>query len=116
VERGRREAWVEAERLDVTDQDFDLLLYLFEHAGEICSRDVLVRDALGSESDNATIEDGRLNSAMSRLRQKVEPATRQKGALAADEGHTYLETVKNQGYRLQLRFPSYARSDADDWQ
>lgn len=55
----------------LTVQEFDLLLYLFDHAGTPCSRDDLIefvwKDTTGNVSDTA------VNTCIARLRRKIEP-------------------------------------------
>lgn len=90
-----KEAWVEGKRIELTPQDFDLLAYLYQHRGQLCSRQAIVRTVFGVEYEEADelieLERSRLNSAISRLRQKLEPDL---------DNPQYLVTVRGQGYKL----------------
>jgi len=88
--------WVEGRRIELTPQEFDIMAYLYERAGQLCARKAIVEEALGEPYDELDPEQSRLNSAMSRLRQKIEPDSRQ--------AH-YLLTVRGHGYRLLTSIP-----------
>lgn len=79
----------------MTSQDFNLLAYIYQHSGQLCSRQAIVRTVFGVEyeetDDLIEIERSRLNSAISRLRQKLEPDP---------DNPQYLLTVRGQGYKL----------------
>ena len=84
---------VAGRRIDLTPQEFDILAHLYKHAGQLCLRRTIVEEALGEEFKEAITEETRLNSAMSRLRQKIEP----------DPDHPkYFITVRGHGYKLML--------------
>lgn len=95
IDDRNKEAWVEGKRIELTPQDFDLLAYLYQHRGQLCSRQAIVRTVFGVEYEEADelmeIERSRLNSAISRLRQKLEPDL---------DNPQYLVTVRGQGYKL----------------
>lgn len=88
--------WVEGRRIEVTPQDFDIITYLYERSGQLCERRAIVEEALGEPYDEFDPEQSRLNSAISRLRQKIEPDPRQA---------RYLLTVRGHGYRLLTNNP-----------
>jgi hypothetical protein len=87
------EAWVEGRKIDLTPQEFEILSYLYSHAGEICTRSSILKNALGETYDAYHADESRLNSAMSRLRIKIEPHPEQP---------KYLHTVRGRGYKLLL--------------
>lgn len=73
---------------DLTGLPYDLLVYLYERAGEVCSRDDIAAALYGS-SDG--VSDNRLDAVVTRLRQQIEP----------DGGPPrYLKTVRGRGFRL----------------
>jgi DNA-binding response OmpR family regulator len=85
--------WVEGKQIELTIQDFQILSYLYQHTGKLCDRKSIVEEGLGEVYDELDLEQSRLNSAMSRLRQKIEPDAR---------NARYLITVRGHGYRLNL--------------
>lgn len=95
------EVWVEGRIVPLARQDFKLLEYLYNRAGKLCLRKQLVREAL--DDAPAPVDDGdrlhmldeasRLNTAMGRLRQKIEPDA---------ERSKYIITARGRGYKLIL--------------
>lgn len=92
IDEINKETWVEGQWIKLTPQEFEILFYLYSRAGQLCMRQEIVENVLGGEYQEE-VERGRLNSAMSRLCQKIEPNTEQ---------YRYIETVRGQGYRLNL--------------
>ena len=83
---------VEGQSIDLTIQEFQILNYLYEHEGQLCERQAIIENALGEIYDEFDPEQSRLNSAMSRLIQKVEPDPKNR---------KYFTTVRGRGYKLQ---------------
>lgn len=92
LDEDRQAVWVQGQRIDLTVQEYQIMAYLMDNVGQLCRREEIVVHALGEEYDDYQ-EDSRLNSAMSRLRQKIEPDSRQP---------RFLKTVRGSGYRLDL--------------
>ncbi|MCB8942485.1 MAG: DNA-binding response regulator [Ardenticatenaceae bacterium] len=84
--------WVEGQGIGLTSQEFQILSYLYSHNGQLCERQAIVESALGEIYDEFDPEQSRLNSAMSRLIQKVEPDPRNR---------KYFTTIRGRGYKLQ---------------
>jgi DNA-binding response OmpR family regulator len=84
---------VEGKQIELTIQDYEILSYLYRHAGKLCDRRAIVEEALGEVYDEFDPEQSRLNSAISRLRQKIEPDAR---------NVRYLLTVRGHGYKLNV--------------
>lgn len=91
IDEVNEEVWVEGRKIELTPQEYAILLYLYNHAGQLCSRQDLVKHAL-SEKVHATIDESKLNSAMSRMRHKVK----------SDSQHQYIVTKRGRGYMLDL--------------
>lgn len=73
------------EKLAITPNEYKLLKYLTEHAGQILTRQQLL-DRLWDSGGNF-IDDHTLTVTMNRLRAKIE-----------DDAHTYIKTVRGMGY------------------
>ena len=98
IDEEKQEAWVEGQPKNLTSQEFELLYYLYQHSGESCSRDMIVKDVFGieyepdwSEKQRRDFSDPRINSAISRLRKKIEPDPSQP---------KYIASVWGSGYKL----------------
>lgn len=81
-----REAELDGERLDLTTADFDLLVVMAQHAGEIVSRDALSQALRGIEWDGL---DRSVDLRVSRLRRKL-----------GDWGLVLLKSVRGEGYLM----------------
>lgn len=82
-----REVRLDGELLELTDAEFDLLLLLARHAGEVVSRDVIVQNLRGIEYDGL---DRSVDNRISRLRRKLPEKT------------ITIKTVRARGYMLAL--------------
>lgn len=90
VDRKNGEVWVDGERKAVRGQSFDLLCYLYEHRNQLCGREDILK-AVFEVSEITQYDEGRLTTAIHRLREKIE--------LDPDIPR-YLITVPGHGYRL----------------
>ncbi len=86
--------WVEGRQIALSVQEFTILAYLYANAGRLCERQEIVEKALGETYDRLDPEQSRLNSAISRLRQKIEPDSK---------NPKYFLTVRGRGYKLDFQ-------------
>ncbi|KAA3665124.1 MAG: DNA-binding response regulator [Chloroflexi bacterium] len=94
VDMSNEIVWVSGQPIELTVQEYQIISFMYQRAGQLCERREIVEHALGERYDETFGQDeSRLNSAMSRLRQKLEP----------DPAHPqFLKTVRGRGYRLDL--------------
>lgn len=90
VELASREVWVQGQKLSppLTAKQFDLLLYLYQRAGEAISKDELAA-AVWPEASAEAIYDYQIDKMVSRVRERI--------------GKEWIETVWGYGYRLKLK-------------
>jgi hypothetical protein len=93
IDKINKAVWVEGMLIELTLQDFQILTYLFDHANQLCERHAIITEGLGEANIDYYEEESRINSAMSRLRQKIEPNPK---------NPKYLITVRGRGYKLVL--------------
>jgi len=85
------EAWVDGVKLTtLTNLEYRLLSTLHERTNKICSKEQIIQAVWGDEYI-VTVDDGRIEKLVSRLRSKLE---RDPG-----EPH-YLITIRGRGYKL----------------
>ncbi|HYG06781.1 MAG TPA: winged helix-turn-helix domain-containing protein [Stenotrophomonas sp.] len=86
IDLGAREVTLEGSRVGLTTAEFDLLVLLARHAGEIVGRDTLLRALRGIDFDGL---DRSIDARVSRLRRKL-----------GDGGpeSQRIKTVRNRGY------------------
>lgn len=88
-----KRAWVEAQPVELTSQEFKIMRFLYQNPGQLCQYDDILQDGLNEPADPDPDELNRLHTAVSRLRRKIEPDPREP---------RYLFTVHGRGYRLFL--------------
>ncbi len=102
VDKDNKQVWVEGRPVILSPQEFELLYFLYQHKGQLCSRITILEEVFGvsddpnlSASERRRMEDGRLNTTMARLKRKIEP----------NNNHPkYIITVRSQGYRLEVEY------------
>jgi len=87
----RRLVTAGSKMVELTAQEFDLLAYLVQRAGEPCKRDDLIDGIWGAGSAQG-VSDGALNTTIARLREKIEPDP---------SNPRYILTVHRRGYRFR---------------
>ena len=85
IDVSAREVTVGGKRIDLTTAEFDLLVVLASHAGEILEREALLRALRGIDFDGT---DRSIDARVSRLRRKLGDGP---------EPH-HIKTVRNRGY------------------
>ena len=93
LDKINKTVWVEGQQIALSVQEFMILAYLYENMGRLCSRKEIVEQALNEIFDELDPEQSRLNSAISRLRQKIEPDSKKP---------KYFMTVRGHGYKLEI--------------
>ncbi len=85
---------IDGQRIDdLTELEFEILLYLYEGHGRLCTKDDIVRNVYRQRYDNfqGGVTDEALQALISRVREKIEP----------DRGHPrYVVTVRGEGYKF----------------
>ncbi len=94
INQAERAVWIDGARITLSGQSYDLLVYLHQHANQLCTRQDLIEqvfDMIYDDTNRSHIT--RLNTAIARLREKIE----------IDSSHPrYLQTEPGGGYRLVL--------------
>ena len=85
---------IEGRRVEtLTELEFEMLCYLYEHRGRVCTKDELIENVYRQQYDRMKggVTDQALQTLISRLRDKIEP----------ERGRPrYVVTVRGQGYRF----------------
>ena len=89
IDPARREAEKDGRRVTLTTLEFDLLYFLAGRAGQVFSREALMRHVWG---DDRVVGDRSIDSLVSRLRKKLE---------ADPDRPRHLQTVWGAGYRFE---------------
>jgi DNA-binding winged helix-turn-helix (wHTH) protein len=100
IDESNKEVWVEGRFVELSPLEYAALLHLYKNANQLCQRATLIEniyeelyDAGTSASDKSRIEEDRLNSLMSRLRQKIELNPKRP---------KFVKSKRGSGYKLEL--------------
>lgn len=85
IDRAARRVDVGGQPIDLTRREFDVLVYLADHAGRVLSRDTLVGTVWGEIADSGRVVD----TTIKRLRKKLGVAG------------TAISTVRGVGYKIE---------------
>jgi pSer/pThr/pTyr-binding forkhead associated (FHA) protein len=73
VDEKKKEARVDGKGVKLSRKEYALLVYLYENAGQVCSRDEIIEAVWPESKDPSAISDATLDQLIHRLREKVEP-------------------------------------------
>jgi DNA-binding response OmpR family regulator len=93
IDEASRQVRVEGRRVTLSPSEFNVLLHLYNHPGQVCERRSIVEEGLKDRYAGNDQEESRINTIMGRLRKRIEP----------DPDHPrYILTVRGEGYMLCL--------------
>lgn len=90
LDRGRSQAWLLGQPVELTQKEFDIAWHLFRHLGSMIARDDILRAVWGL---NDSVQTRTLDVHMSRVRRKL--------ALRPENG-VRLQSIYSFGYRFDL--------------
>lgn len=93
LDKRNRTLWVEQTPTRLAPLEFQIVSYLYNHANQLCTRRHIVEEGLKEKYDEFDREQSRLNSAINRLRKKIEPDP---------QNPQYLITMHGYGYKLVI--------------
>ncbi len=74
VDTSRKQVTVDGRPVEkLAPLEYLLIEYLYNHKGEVCSRDDILKHLYPKEMEDEGVSDNRLDSVLKRLRQRVEP-------------------------------------------
>jgi DNA-binding winged helix-turn-helix (wHTH) protein len=73
VEEGKKEVVIDGEQKKLSKKEYELLLFLYQHAGNVCSRDEIIEAVWPESKDPSAISDATIDQLIHRLRERVEP-------------------------------------------
>ena len=91
IDEDNRQAWIGEREANLTPTEFDLLLFLYQHAGQLCTRSDILEGVFGYVDADPDTEKSLLNTHVGRLRKKIEMNT---------SNPKYIITVRGEGYKL----------------
>ncbi len=96
IDEDSHEVQVGGKPVALTPTEYELLLYFSRHSGKLCRRRDILHEVFSIAEPTDQQVKSLVNSPMSRLRSKIE----------LDPAHTYIVTVRGEGYRFVPRPPT----------
>jgi len=89
IDRSLRIVIINGQRVELTELEFEMLCYLYEHQGRVCTKDELIENVYHQQYERMVggVTDEALQILISRLRAKIEPPR-------------YILTVRGEGYKF----------------
>ena len=73
IDEGKKEVMIDDELKKLSKKEYELLLFLYKNAGNVCSRDEIIASVWPESKDSSAISDATIDQLIHRLREKVEP-------------------------------------------
>jgi DNA-binding winged helix-turn-helix (wHTH) protein len=90
IDEGKKEARVDGQAAKLSRKEYDLLLFLRSNAGQVCSRDEIIKAVWPESQDPAAISDATVDQLIHRLREKVEPEPARPSRIISKVGFGYM--------------------------
>ena len=90
IDEGKKEANVDGQQVKLSRKEYDLLVYLHNNAGQVCSRDDIIRAVWLESVDPGAISDATIDQLIHRLREKVEPDPSQPSRIISKKAFGYM--------------------------
>jgi len=90
IDEGKKEAVVDGKQKKLSKKEYELLLLLYRHAGNICSRDEIIEAVWPETQDTLAISDATIDQLIHRLREKVEPEPARPSRIISKKAFGYM--------------------------
>ncbi len=93
IDKENEEVSIGGRVIDITPTEYELLLYLYSRADQLCQRADIINDVFGYQELDPAAGKSLLNTHINRLRQKIE---------SDSSNPKYILTVRGRGYKLKI--------------
>ena len=90
IEDGKKEALIDGEQKKLSKKEYELLLFLYKNAGNVCSRDQIIEAVWPESKDPSAISDATIDQLIHRLREKVEPEPAKPSRIISKKAFGYM--------------------------
>jgi len=73
IDEAKKEVVIDGEEKNLSKKEYELLLFLYKNAGNVCSRDEIIEAVWPESKDHSAISDATIDQLIHRLRLRVEP-------------------------------------------
>jgi len=90
IDQGRKEALIDGKQKKLSKKEYELLVFLYKNAGNICSRDEIIQEVWPESKDSSAISDATIDQLIHRLREKVEPRPAEPSRIISKKAFGYM--------------------------
>jgi hypothetical protein len=90
IDEGKKEALVDGKQKKLSKKEYELILFLYKNAGNICSRDEIIEAVWPESKDTSAISDATIDQLIHRLREKVEPEPAKPSRIISKKAFGYM--------------------------
>ncbi len=90
IEEGKKEALIDGKQKKLSKKEYELLLFLYKNAGNVCSRDEIIEAVWPESKDPSAISDATIDQLIHRLREKVEPEPAKPSRIISKKAFGYM--------------------------
>jgi pSer/pThr/pTyr-binding forkhead associated (FHA) protein len=90
IDERKKEVWVDEKQQKLSKKEYELILFLFNNAGKICSRDEIIGAVWPESKDPSAISDATIDQLVHRLREKVEPEVSRPTRIVSKKAFGYM--------------------------
>jgi len=90
VDEGKKEVMIDGEHKKLSRKEYDLLLFLYKNAGNVCSRDEIIQAVWSESKDPHAVSDATIDQLIHRLRERVEPDPSNPSRIISKKAFGYL--------------------------
>ena len=90
VDEGKKEVKIDGEEKELSRKEYELLLFLYKNAGNVCSRDEIIEAVWPESKDHSAISDATIDQLIHRLRVRVEPEPAKPSRIISKKAFGYM--------------------------
>jgi hypothetical protein len=90
IDERKKEVVVDGEDKKLSRKEYELLLFLYKSAGDVCSRDEIIEAVWPESKDRSAISDATIDQLIHRLRVRVEPEPAKPSRIISKKAFGYM--------------------------
>jgi DNA-binding response OmpR family regulator len=90
IDEGKKEVVIDGEEKKLSRKEYELLLFLYKNAGNVCSRDEIIEAVWPESKDHSAISDATIDQLIHRLRVRVEPKPAEPSRIISKKAFGYM--------------------------
>jgi pSer/pThr/pTyr-binding forkhead associated (FHA) protein len=90
IDEGKKEVLIDGKQKKLSKKEYELILFLYKNAGNVCSRDEIIEEVWPESKDPSAISDATIDQLVHRLREKVEPEPAKPSRIISKKAFGYM--------------------------